>query len=118
MEVTISAHAVARAAERGNMKGYIMNRKNEINPTYYDTHCLADQFIRAEKNGTLIVIQEGESLESGIERLKDAQKRYKARLAAEKKAARKGDYFTTPKIEESALCVAEPNVAYGAGGVV
>jgi hypothetical protein len=89
-----------------------MSGKKEIDPTYYDTHCLADQFIRAEKNGTLIVIQEGESLESGIERLKEAQKRYKARLAAEKAA--EGRYFPGPAPEEEpALCVAEPAAAYG-----
>jgi hypothetical protein len=89
-----------------------MSKKKEFDPTYYDTHSFYEDMVEAEKNGTLIVVQEGESFESGVKRLIEAQKRHEARVAAEKVA--KGRYFPGPAPqEEPALCVAEPAAAYG-----
>jgi hypothetical protein len=103
-----------------------MRKKKEYNPTYYDTHSFYEDMVEAKKNGTLIVIQEGESLESGLKRLREAQARHKARLAAEAKnplkagTAPKGGYFADRERvslpEESVLCVAEPSSAYVVGG--
>jgi sRNA-binding protein len=66
-----------------------MWKKKEIDPTYYDNNCLVDHFIEAEKNGTLIIIEEGESLEHGFKRLRKAQKRYEATKKKAEAEARK-----------------------------
>jgi hypothetical protein len=61
-----------------------MSKKKEIDSTYYDTHSFYGDMVEAKKNGTLIVVREGESLTDGIKRLREAQKKVSvsARLPA------------------------------------
>jgi len=39
-----------------------------IDPTYYDNHCFADDFIQAEKDGNLIIPRKGESTLQAVKR--------------------------------------------------
>jgi predicted DNA binding CopG/RHH family protein len=39
-----------------------MSRKKEIDPEFYETHCLADWLEEADKNGTLIKAVPGKSI--------------------------------------------------------
>jgi len=53
-----------------------------IDPTYYDNHCFADDFIQAEKEGNLIIPKKGENTLQAI-------KRHFAEKAAEKRKLNK-----------------------------
>jgi len=50
-----------------------------IDPTYYENHCFANDFIQAKKEGNLIIPRKGESTIEAV-------KRHMAAKAAEKKA--------------------------------
>jgi hypothetical protein len=52
-----------------------MRKKKEIDPTYYDTHDFGEEFFQAEKDGTLIVSEPGESYWDSIPRAKEVWKK-------------------------------------------
>ena len=52
-----------------------MQKKQEIDPNYYDNHCFADDFIEAEKRGELVVVGKGESTLEAIKRYAEARKK-------------------------------------------
>jgi predicted DNA binding CopG/RHH family protein len=54
-------------------------KEKGIDPAYYDTHCFADDFIQAKKEGNLIVPRKGENVFQAV-------KRHLKEKAAERKA--------------------------------
>jgi predicted DNA binding CopG/RHH family protein len=59
-----------------------MRRKKEIDVTYYETHDFGEEFFEAERNGTLIVPLQGESVLDAIIRHRDAEKEVSVRVPA------------------------------------
>jgi len=64
-----------------------MNKKKGIDPTYYENHCFADDFIQAEKEGNLIMPRKGENVLQAVKRHFAEKAAEKKRLAEKNKTA-------------------------------
>jgi len=62
-------------------------KEKGIDPTYYDNHCFADDFIKAEKEGNLIIPRKGENTLQAVKRHFAEKAAEKKRLAEKNKTA-------------------------------